>query len=127
METGRYTKPKTPECERVCLICNAGKIENEYHFVFECPLYSYERELLYDKLSELSTIECVPNEVNFITLMNNYSDDVEFAKIICKYVDVCFQLIMEVMKKNTAEIYCISKYFSTIVEFLRLARTYNED
>jgi hypothetical protein len=39
IETGRYTRPFTPECERICLICNSGCIENEYHVLLECPLY----------------------------------------------------------------------------------------
>ena len=38
IETGRYTLPKTPGEERVCWNCK-DYIEDELHFLFNCPLY----------------------------------------------------------------------------------------
>ncbi len=32
IETGRYSKPKTPINERICKMCNANAVENEIHF-----------------------------------------------------------------------------------------------
>ena len=38
IESGRWTKPvKTPRTERVCKLCHT--LEDEFHFVIECPLY----------------------------------------------------------------------------------------
>ena len=37
VERGRYDN--TPRTERLCLYCNLGMIENEYHFLLVCPLY----------------------------------------------------------------------------------------
>ena len=38
VETGRWTRPvSTPFDERKCHICD--RLEDEFHFLFECPLY----------------------------------------------------------------------------------------
>ena len=38
VETGRWDRPVTPRVRRFCIVCNI--IEDEYHFMLECPLYS---------------------------------------------------------------------------------------
>ncbi len=43
VETGRYTRPKTPFDERICLVCvdfNQPEVETEFHFVMKCALYA---------------------------------------------------------------------------------------
>ena len=43
VETGRWTRPvSTPFNDRKCRICD--KLENEFHFIFECPLYTELRQ-----------------------------------------------------------------------------------
>jgi hypothetical protein len=42
VETGRWKQPVTPFSERLCQICS--KLEDEYHFLFECPLYDNLRK-----------------------------------------------------------------------------------
>ena len=43
VETGRWHKPQPIEInERKCLLCNS--LEDEFHFIFECPLYSELRQ-----------------------------------------------------------------------------------
>ena len=42
IETGRYTKPYTPRENRICELCD--DIENEYHVIFNCPLYNSVRK-----------------------------------------------------------------------------------
>ena len=42
IETGAWKRPKVLKERRLCLTCNA--LENETHFLFECPLYSTLRE-----------------------------------------------------------------------------------
>ena len=44
IEQGRKTKPKTPRQERICVLCDDGtnsKIEDEVHFLFDCPWRKY--------------------------------------------------------------------------------------
>ena len=45
VETGRYSRPPVPYEERTCLFCNRNVVENEKHFLIDCPLYS---DLRYD-------------------------------------------------------------------------------
>ena len=69
IETGRYTKPKTPENERLCLYCSSQSVENEIHFLLKCNHYIQERsELLdviklyvqdYNNLSELEQFRII--------------------------------------------------------------------
>ena len=40
IETGRYTRPKTPVNDRVCQFCNINAIEDETDFLIECNFYS---------------------------------------------------------------------------------------
>ncbi len=59
IETGRYANLN--ECDRICLLCQQNKIENEAHFLFECDLYDTERNQFVNEtdinLAELSTDE----------------------------------------------------------------------
>ena len=44
VETGRWARPNAiPFAERLCKICN--KLEDEFHFILECPVYSDLRKL----------------------------------------------------------------------------------
>ena len=56
VETGRYSKPKIPVESRLCQHCNQGVIENEYHMVMECAVYSLERKELFDQLSDFCNV-----------------------------------------------------------------------
>ena len=47
IETGRWTRPVTPRSDRKCTTCNV--IEDECHFLLECPLYSHIRKKLIPK------------------------------------------------------------------------------
>lgn len=41
IESGRYRGEKVEE--RICNYCDMNVVEDEFHFIFECPLYSDER------------------------------------------------------------------------------------
>lgn len=49
VETGRYTKPKTPLNERLCEMCSMQCVEDEKHFLLTCNLYSDIREAMIEK------------------------------------------------------------------------------
>ena len=57
VEIGRFSN--TPRDQRICKLCTCNTIENENHFLFECPLYINSRA----KLSE--------NIVKYCTNYNN--------------------------------------------------------
>jgi hypothetical protein len=51
IETGRYEKERSESGQYikldrsrwVCQLCNSGSVEDEFHFLFKCPLYNKER------------------------------------------------------------------------------------
>jgi len=45
IEKGRHTRPKIDRDERKCYFCKI-EIENEQHFIINCPLYNPQRKLL---------------------------------------------------------------------------------
>jgi hypothetical protein len=42
-ETGRWSIPKTPWDERASHLCDTKKVEDEKHFVLDCPAYTHIR------------------------------------------------------------------------------------
>ena len=42
-EIGRWNVPKTPWVERICRLCEKRNIEDENHFLLECPAYTHIR------------------------------------------------------------------------------------
>jgi hypothetical protein len=42
-ETERWSIPKTPCDERVCHLCDTKKVEDEKHFLLDCPTYTQIR------------------------------------------------------------------------------------
>ena len=54
LETGRYRG--IVEEERVCIYCDIHDIENEFHFMFYCPLYHELRQKLFNRCKNLDLI-----------------------------------------------------------------------
>ena len=42
IESGRYGTKSLQVNERICKLCNEGKVEDEVHFLMQCPFYSEE-------------------------------------------------------------------------------------
>jgi hypothetical protein len=42
-ETGHWSIPKIPWDERVCHLCDTKKVEDEKHFLLDCPFYTHIR------------------------------------------------------------------------------------
>ena len=84
VESGRWHKPnKIPYNERKCQLCNA--LEDEFHFLFECPLYFEIRKLYIKKYYWKH-----PNMIKFIQLMTtkNVNALKNLAIFICKGFDI---------------------------------------
>ena len=54
IETGRYTKPKTPLQDRICKFCSMNSIEDETHFLIDCDFYNDLRYDLFESASILN-------------------------------------------------------------------------
>ena len=68
IERGRYCLPKVPREERLCPVCSKQTIEDEIHFIFDCPFYSKERENLRQSLLDSQNIDL--NSMNRVQQIN---------------------------------------------------------
>lgn len=59
IETGRYTRPKTPRNERICLSCNV--LDDEYHALFICLKFISLRNYYRNFLTEYSSVTTLLN------------------------------------------------------------------
>ncbi len=76
IKIGRYTRPKTPENEWVCLYYTTQAVENESHFTLNCNLYSHEREELFNIVCKyVPNFIQLTNEEKFVTLMSSKIKD----------------------------------------------------
>ena len=48
IEVGRYKG--IPEEQRLCVLCDLNVVEDEYHFLFHCPVYCELRNCLFEKI-----------------------------------------------------------------------------
>ena len=59
IEKGRYTNPKTPREERICILCTERAIEDEVHFLVNCPVYTNLKDYY-----QINANLCVPDLLN---------------------------------------------------------------
>ena len=115
IETGRHQRPKLERYERKCFICE-NKIEDETHFLVECPLYFSERKLLYDTVLENSqqyiSIESSIDKCTFLLI----NEDQNVMKKVAKYIFYSMQI-------SVKHINDISNCFKTNVILNDLALT----
>jgi hypothetical protein len=65
-EIGHWSIPKTPWDQRVCYLCYTKKVEDEKHFLLDCPAYTHIR-------SHFQNICHTTNLPNLLT-QEKYSD-----------------------------------------------------
>jgi hypothetical protein len=65
-ETRCWTTPKTPWDERICHLCDTKQVEDEKHFLLDCPTYTHIR-------SQFKNIFHITNLPNLI-IHQNYGD-----------------------------------------------------
>ena len=89
IETGRYDN--IPRNERVCNVCNCKTIEDETHFLLDCPSYSSLRDMFFIKIEpsllfpQLLAKETLPSHI-----MN--STDYFINTQLTSFVSSCFEL-----------------------------------
>ena len=86
----RYERPRLPEAERVCLVCNEpNAVENELHFLLKCPAYDVIRRDLLSKIPDL--------DEDFLNWDSNrqlklLSCDTSSVKLTAQYIIDAFDL-----------------------------------
>ena len=72
LELGRYRRPKIPRSERHCTLCDMEEVEDELHFVFQCPRLAEARKPLLLKCEECwPGFGSVPEVERFSWIVNN--------------------------------------------------------
>ena len=74
VETGSWGSQTVPYEERHCAHCNSRDIEDEYHFLLICTLYSELRNRYIPKY-----YRCRPSVYKFVQLMQT-----EYSPLLCK-------------------------------------------
>ena len=76
VEKGRYIG--IPRHDRICKVCKTGSIENEQHFLLECPEYKRPPEDFILKLEKVAingpTRVCFSNRKYLYGLLNSKND-----------------------------------------------------
>ena len=76
IEQGRYTKEKLEE--RICLLCNNGRVEDEKHFMLDCITYEDLRTKMWSSVEEITgeSKESIPEEERLNALIGDkYQSD----------------------------------------------------
>ena len=90
IETGRYTRPKTPIDDRKCIHCNLNQVEDEQHFLLECSLYDNERTKLLQVIRQTKpNIDHETTHNKFCIIMS--LKEVEIIKELGKYITDCMK------------------------------------
>ena len=94
IETGRYIGEQIEH--RVCILCNRNETEDEIHFLFSCPLYKDERNLLFSKVNaEHLRDSCVSHHGQLNILKN----------IMCNHPRQLAKYISKAFEKRRSNIY----------------------
>ena len=89
IEIGRYNQ--TTKDNRYCPFCGSNLIEDEVHFLFQCPTYSMIRNIFYHKVKTLiPNITQLPIDGLINELMNSYNYFINTQFI--KYISACFDV-----------------------------------
>ena len=95
IETGRYDK--ITRCDRICPVCGLN-IEDEIHFLFNCPKYSSIRDDVFSKIdNRIPNYKHIPISSLIIQLMN--SADYYLNNQLVKYVASCLEMRDNLLSK----------------------------
>ena len=94
IETGRYErKIKDGKSvflerhERLCVYCKENKIEDEFHFLIECPLYNFERDKLVTFITQnTKNFVNLSDKDKFFWILNNEHPEstMRLGKFLCE-------------------------------------------
>ena len=76
---GRYQTVN--RSQRTCTLCDAGVIENEFHYVFKCKAFSMERKLCIQK-----SLRNMPSILEMHKLLN--SRDIKILSKLDKFINI---------------------------------------
>jgi len=97
IETGRYEKERNDSGQyikldrsgRVCQLCNSGSVEDEFHFLFKCPLYNKERETVLNEIcKDNQNLLNLSDKQIFSWILTNENSSILFK--LCNFLVIGF-------------------------------------
>ena len=85
IETGRHTKPPTPQEKRLCLYCDNGLVDDEIHLLTNCAAHTDIRHRLTMNIEDcLDDYNCLSDVQKFISVMSSSNKAVinELARFV---------------------------------------------
>ena len=90
--------PKKPIEKRTCFHCK--QVEDEFHFIFNCPLYNEERTAFATKLASFSILPVTPTTESFILIMSALEGDAEVGLAVCDFINECLLKRTQALSEN---------------------------
>ena len=56
IEVGRWASPPVPVESRLCKFCDTGCVDDEMHFLWQCPTFSLKKQCFLGKLSSIGLV-----------------------------------------------------------------------
>ena len=90
MEIDRFTNVDRED--RLCMVCNENKVDDEYHFLFSCAPLQIERSLFYAKhIQNIGSFMPWPDavKVRFLTsksMIKSFAEYVEALYFKCRSI-----------------------------------------
>ena len=90
IETGRYDQRKIKPEERLCIYCRSQAVEDEQHFLLQCPLYNNERSLLLETVNAMiPRFHSLPENEKFSAVMQSKAP--KLMKALGNYIFTCLK------------------------------------
>ena len=89
IERGRYFSPKLPVEKRICKFCDSGFIEDEFHFIMVCKLYTCHRVILFSSLSDIANLNMF--DENHIFKYTMRATDYDILFVVASFVKDAFE------------------------------------
>ena len=87
--TGRYDN--IPRDERLCNLCNCNRIEDETHFLLDCPSFSSIRDMFFSKLEPKIPFLRLQSHESLLSHLVNSTDYFINIQLI-SFISTCFEL-----------------------------------
>jgi formate dehydrogenase maturation protein FdhE len=87
----RYKKLYVERSQRICEKCSSNQIEDELHFIINCPLYIHNREIMFPKPNPMNCNNNNTNNNNFIVPIKGHrrGRELHIKQILIQYNISC--------------------------------------
>ena len=95
IETGRYSG--VPPDKRYCRVCNLNVVEDEYHFLYSCPLLQTERSKFYlDHITDFQGFILLPDAAKTKFLLGD-----DMIKLMGEWIEIMYKKRRSIVYKVT--------------------------